>query len=81
MESQNESEGEAGDAKMYQARANGMSKQLGSNPLSKFENSVIDMKYKSHAKGDDRVQSPTQKTLKEKRRDKAAQLLLDEQEK
>ena len=72
MESQNESEGEAGDAKMYAARANGMSKQLGSNPIPKFENSVFDMKYKSHTKQDDRVQSPTQKTLKEKKRDKVA---------
>jgi|TARA_B110000285_G_C15102546_1_gene605862 hypothetical protein len=46
----NDSEGEAGDTKIYAARANGMSKQLGTNPIPKFENSVFDMKYKSQSK-------------------------------
>lgn len=36
---QDESEGEAGDARMYAEKAGGM------NPMPKFEKSVFDMKY------------------------------------
>lgn len=67
---------------MYAARANGLSKQLGSNPIPKFENSVFDMKYKSQAKQlDDKVCSPKSKAQKEIKRDKVAQAIIDEKEK
>ena len=65
---------------MYAARANGMSKQLGSNPIPKFENSVFDMKYKSQSKQEEKVCSPKSKSLKDKKKDKVAQALQDEKE-
>ena len=63
---------------MYAARANGRGKQTGNNPIPKFENSVFDMKYKSQGKHEDKVSSPKQKSIKEKRLDRAAQQLKDE---
>lgn len=79
LDNYNDSEGEAGDAKMYAARANGMSKQIANNnPIPKFENSVFDMKYKSQVKQEEKVCSPKSKAAKEKK--KVDQDVKDEKE-
>jgi len=45
MNARDESEGEAGDARIYAERANGAKMVQNAEPVPKFEKSVFDMKY------------------------------------